>query len=131
MKKFLLMIGLCFMCLFLNGCNSNVDISITYNSDNIYIAADYYSNKIDHDKINSFELKDSIIYDNLLLDGKRYDNSEIGIFENDEFGEYISYLEKDSTKCIIIYIEENIPVVIGLTNTDKLDELHNKLVELA
>ncbi|MFI3330159.1 MAG: hypothetical protein R3Y05_06730 [bacterium] len=131
MKKFLLMISLCFMCLFLNGCNNNVDISISYNTDNIYIVADSYSNKIEHDKINSFELKDSIIYDNLLLDGIKYDNSEIGIFENDELGKYISYLEKDSTKCIIIYVEENIPVVIGLTNTDKLDELHNKLVELA
>lgn len=98
-------------------------ITIDYSKDSyIYVYGgdfvDPHSSCIYYDKIINYEIKDTI-YNNTVRSAERtFNNYEIGIFENDVYGKYYSYVSRASKKSVVITDNENNKYVIGSRNTE-------------
>lgn len=83
---------------------------------------------IKYDDIESIEYKETI-YDNEFIDEIKYSDSEVGIFYNDIYGRYESYVSKKSKHSVVILLKKSVYVVIGLENDKDTLSLYNGLLE--
>lgn len=94
----------------------------------LVVSNDYFLSRYKYDDIESIEYKETI-YDNEFIDEIKYSDSEVGIFYNDIYGRYESYVSKKSKHSVVILLKKNVYVVIGLEKDKDTLSLYNGLLE--
>lgn len=94
--------------------------------DNDYIDGFIYVYK--YEDIESVEYK-ATIYNNEVIHDFNFPDSEVGIYYNDIYGRYESYVSKKSKHSVVILLKKNTYVVIGLEKDKDTLSLYNGLLE--
>lgn len=94
----------------------------------LVVTNDYFLSRYKYDDIESIEYKETI-YDNEFIDEIKYSDSEVGIYYNDIYGRYESYVSKKSKHSVVILLKKNTYVVIGLEKDKDTLSLYNGLLE--
>lgn len=107
--------------------NSNSSyVKVEQNETGIYIETKKNSMRVEFADIAGIELKETK-YGNTQLDGIKWNNCEIGIFENDIQGRYYSFVEKKSSNSLILTLQSTDfacnYIIIGLSSTSELNSL--------
>lgn len=94
----------------------------------LVVTNDYFLSRYKYDDIESIEYKETI-YDNEFIDEIKYSDSEVGIYYNNIYGRYESYVSKKTKHSVVILLKKNAHVVIGLANDKDTLSLYNGLLE--
>ena len=94
----------------------------------LVVTNDYFLSRYKYDDIESIEYKETI-YDNEFIDEIKYSDSEVGIYYNDIYGRYESYVSKKSKHSVVILLKKNVYVVIGHEKDNDTSSLYNGLLE--
>ena len=94
--------------------------------DNDYI--DGFIHIYKYEDIESVKYKDTI-YNNEVIHNVIFPDSDVGIYHNDIYGRYESYVSKKTKHSVVILLKKNVYVVIGLEKDKNTLSLYNGLLE--
>lgn len=94
--------------------------------DNDYIDGFIYAYK--YEDIESVKYKDTI-YNNEVIHNVIFPDSDVGIYYNDIYGRYESYVSKKTKHSVVILLKKNVYVVIGLEKDKNTLSLYNGFLE--
>ncbi len=111
--------------------NSNSSfINVSYIDTGFKIETKSSNIDVDFNDIEEIKLIDAI-YDNIKLDGMNWNNCKIGIFKNELFERYYSFLHKKAYKMVVITFKNNNYgtkyLIVGLKQEKKTTELFDYL----
>ena len=89
------------------------DITVSYGETAVSIDATFWAeSEIDYDSINAIEYVESG-FEGYRINGFASAKLSLGQFQNEDFGQYISYVYNSCEACVVIYGEGNILILNG------------------
>ena len=108
--------------------DSNTQVKVSFDTDLVYVICDQFNMSIRYTDIVSAELTELGDPGEKVLDGYDNDIVRFGTWKNDVWGEYVVVADPDTSKCVLLKLEDGRTLVFSRKDDKATEEDYTQLL---